>query len=348
MDSPNVEKTQENIIIYDWLSFSTKIHSIADLKEYMGIEKLPFQEIYGFYGYNKRLTYEGISILYDGCQPDMGILVEMSGQGCRTFESEGNGNYENIFDMIKYEKKDMNITRLDVAFDDHTGIFNMKRLKKDAEAKNFVSKTRSGETINDLDTGGITVTHGKKCSDIFIRIYDKAKERGFTDGRHWARFEVMLRDGNAFGFISNEKPIGEKFRGVVYNYLRYVIPDKSNKNKSRWKNTKYWDKFIEAAEKIKIYQKPGTEYNEENLERFVLRNSGNSINAFRKIYGDKNLLKALDLQPKTYSLKQKALIEKYAGKRKKIPYLVLQAKKSREKHEKDKEMFREFVKELEE
>jgi len=112
--------------------------------------------------------------------------------------------------------------------------------------------------------------------------------------------------------------------GVVYNYFRYVIPNKTDTNKRRWSDTTYWQKFIQSAEKIRIYQKPGIEYNEINLETFVLRNSGNSINVFRKIYGDKNLIRALDLidSGANYSLKQQKLMEKYKGKAVQTPGII--------------------------
>jgi len=188
---------------------------------------------------------------------------------------------------------------------------DITKLCGDVEAGNYISRTRNFEVIN--SNKGRTVIHGSKSSGVFIRIYDKAKERGHTDGRHWVRFELQLRDGNALGFIKNDADIGGKFLGVVYNYLRYVIPNKTDTNKRRWSDTTYWKKFIQSAEKIRIYQKPGIEYNEINLETFVLRNSGNSINVFRKIYGDKNLISALDLIDRgaNYSLKQQKLIGKY-------------------------------------
>ena len=50
----------------------------------------------------------------------MGVCVEMSGKGCRTFEEFGNGDYEWIFTLVRQQQPDgeMKITRLDVAYDD--------------------------------------------------------------------------------------------------------------------------------------------------------------------------------------------------------------------------------------
>ena len=308
------EKTK-NIIIYDWLSFSSKIHTVEQIIEFIGLANIPFQEIYGFYGYSKRITYEGVSILYDGHAPNMGIMVDMSGQGCRTFETLGTGDWESVFELIKSEQseKAMNITRLDIAYDDHEGILDITKISSDTEAGNYISRTRNYEVIN--SNKGKTVVHGSKSSGVLIRIYDKAKERGHTDGRHWVRLELQLRDGNALGFIQNETPIGKKFLGVVYNYLRYVVPSKTDTNKRRWFDTAYWQNFTKSTKKIRIYQKPGIEYNEKSLEAFVLRNSGNSINVFRKIFGDDNLILSLDIKDSeaNYSRKQIKLIERYKG-----------------------------------
>jgi len=316
--------TKENIIIYDWLSFSSKIHSVEQIKEIIGFADVKFQEIYGFYGYSKRITYEGVSILYGGHAPNMGVMLDMSGQGCRTFETLGSGNWESLFALIKQgqNKKLINISRLDIAYDDHIGILDIEKISNDTEAGNYIAKTRNYEVIN--SNKGRTVNHGSKASGAYIRIYDKAKERGYTDGCHWIRLELQLRDKNALGFVQNDTAIGVKFLGVVYNYLRYVVPSATDTNKRRWVDADYWRNFVESTQKIQIYQKPGIEYNERSLETFVLRNSGNSINVFRRIFGDQNLLHALDIidSKATYSLKQQKLIKKYEGHPVQTPAII--------------------------
>jgi len=316
--------TKKNVILYDWLSFSSKIHTVKQIKELLGLTDVPFQEIYGFYGYSKRITYEGVSILYDGHMPGMGVMLDMSGQGCRTFETLGTGDWDFLFELVKrwQDAKGMNISRLDIAYDDYEGILDITQICNDTEAGYYIARTRNFEIIN--SNKGKTVVHGSKSSGVFIRIYDKAKERGQTDGRHWVRFELQLRDGNALGFIQNDTTIGKKFLGVVANYLRYVAPNEADTNKRRWPDTAYWQSFVQSAERIHIYQKPGTEYNEMNLEIFVLRNSGNSINVFRKIYGDDNLIRALDIRDRAanYSPKQKVLIERYKDLSAQTPMIV--------------------------
>ena len=326
MDTHAQADKRENVIIYDWLSLSSKVHTVEQIIELIGFTRAKFQEIYGFYGYNKRITYEGVSILYDGHSPNMGVMLDMSGQGCRTFETFGTGNWESLFDLIKHWQvnKLMNITRLDIAYDDHEGILDIAKISNDTEAGNYIAKTRNYEVI--ISSKGRTVAHGSKSSGVYIRIYDKAKERGYTNDCHWIRLELQLRDKNALGFIQNDAAIGIKFIGVVYNYLRYVMPNATDTNKRRWIDTDYWQTFIKSVKKIRIHQKPGVEYNERNLEAFVLRNSGNSINVFRKIFGDENLIRALDIidNEANYSLKQKKLIDKYDGQSVQTPAIIFE------------------------
>lgn len=45
--------------------------------------------------------------------------------GCRAFESFGSGNYEALFDGAHLEPEDVHTTRLNIAFDDHSGLLDI-------------------------------------------------------------------------------------------------------------------------------------------------------------------------------------------------------------------------------
>ena len=47
----------------------------------------------------------------------------------------------------------------------------------------------------------------------------------------------------------------------------------------------YWDNLCGSAQRIKLYSKPGVEYNMGNLERFVFEQAGNAIATYQTIYG---------------------------------------------------------------
>lgn len=190
----------ENKIIYDWVSITSKIHSPDNFIALLGLNKdsIVWEQVKGAHGYQDRLYWEKISIHYNGTE-DMGIWLEMSGQGCRAFESFGTGNYEALFDEVFDNPDQMNITRLDVAFDDHSGLLDINQICQDTKAQEYISRFKGWEVI-DSDKGS-SVTLGSKSSEILIRIYDKAAERGFLDGRHWVRVELQLRRERARSFL---------------------------------------------------------------------------------------------------------------------------------------------------
>ena len=268
----------ENLVIYDWLSFTSKVHTPDDLIAALGLTDVPWIETKGARGYQDRKYFSCISIHYNG-RADMGVWVEMSGQGCRTFESLSKVTWEGIFSFIR--ENGLKITRLDVAYDDHTGILDIMRIAGDTQNSMYISKSDYWETV--LSSKGTTVQIGSPQSKVLIRIYDKAAERGKTD-EHWIRVELQMRDDRAIQFTKIPLPIGQAFAGVLLNYLRFVEPG-DDSNRWRWPMTDYWFDLVQDAEKISIYQTPGMEYNEERCKNYVINQAGNAIDACIQMYG---------------------------------------------------------------
>ena len=200
----------------------------------------------------------------------------------------------------------MSLTRLDVAFDDQDGILDFPRLISDTLAEDsdydspcMVSKFRikSAEISRPSNTEGSTLYWGSKHSDFFIRTYDKAKERGFTD-RHWIRMEMQMRRKYAMNFMktafqNGQEELRETFLGVLREYVRFVDDPGGDSNKRRWPTKAYWQKFLDGAEFVKLWDKPGVEYNFFNLYNYVVRQAGNAIDAYVKICGREALDQAL-------------------------------------------------------
>ena len=211
-----------NKVIYDALSFTSKIHSTKEIIEALGLENASWQVVKGSHGYRDRLYFDYISIHYNGTD-EMGIWCELTGQGCRTFETLGNGNYDAIFAEILSEPEGMNITRLDVAFDDHDGILDLALIAIDTKEQNYISRFKDWQIIE--GNKDFSINHGSMKSEIFIRIYDKALERGYTDGRHWVRVELQMRRDRARKYIEIGKDSGATFSSVLNTYLRYCYSD---------------------------------------------------------------------------------------------------------------------------
>lgn len=317
----------ENFILFDWVSITSKIHSPQDFIQMLGLAlpEIVWEEVRGAHGYQQRLFWEHISIHYNG-REDMGVWLEMTGQGCRAFETFGTGDYLSLFQEVFDEPDAVHFTRLDVAFDDHTGLLPIKQIADDTyEIEDgvpvyFVSKFRKKDVLwehTDNDPRpGLSIYHGRKVSDCLIRIYDKAAERHFFD-RHWVRVELQLRDERAQAFaqqVLSGADIGLLYHGVIYNYLRYVDPDPFDSNRWRWPMKGYWSEFLGAAARIRLWQQPGADYNILNCEDFVFRQAGAAIHTLLEIYGTKVFVQKLEEQRGVLSAKYQRLLAECKGR----------------------------------
>lgn len=245
---------------------------------------------------------------------DMGICVNFSGQGCRAFETEG-GDWLHLFkrfqgdipwaavhespvDFCRAFKKDrrFNVTRLDLAFDDHTDFIDINRVRYDVEDGNFLSRatyvdyTWSHDQREDIK--GLSIGIGSKKSKVYVRIYDKAAERGFKD-RHWVRCELQLRDDRALvamAQILDTGHVGCTVAGILRNYITFRTPS-SDTNKSRWPIAYYWQRVIGQMEKISLWIKPGEPYNIHKSEVWLKKQYGQLISTLDMIQDPGKLIK---------------------------------------------------------
>ena len=301
-------------MIYDWVSISSRIHSVQNFIDLLGLnyEGIEWEQTKGAFGYRDRLYWEKISIHYNG-REDMGILLEMSGQGCRAFESFGSGDYQAFFDEVFENPEEVHLTRLDVAFDDHEGLLSIDQLCDDSRNAEFISKFKSGNvTYGLIDDPGKSVTFGSRSSEILIRIYDKAAERGFTDGRHWVRVELQLRRDRALAFLNDEAELGDRFRGVLGNYLRFIDePDGEDSNRWRWPMKSYWAQLLDGVQRVVLFTCPGADYNMMNVENFVFKQAGGAIYTYLECFGIEKFLDQLRHRGVPLNAKYKSLLAQY-------------------------------------
>jgi phage replication initiation protein len=305
------EDSEENLILYDWLSVTSHVDSPQSVIKLLGMDNVQFTEMYGFHGYKRRLFYDGISINFDG-KENMGINLEMSGQGCRVFETFGHGDWQSLFKLFTFDDKTYNITRLDIAYDDHIGLLDISKIARSTRKGWYVARSQNNDTIYSTrkKIKGISVNIGSKQSDVLIRIYDKAAERKLID-RHWIRCELQLRRERALNFILIEKPIGEAFSGVLHNYLSYVRPTGTDSNIRRWKQEQFWTDFVKSIEKISLYTKKDIEYNLSRVERYIFKQAGNSIDTYIQCVGIDYFLENLRKRETYLNIHQRALIDQY-------------------------------------
>lgn len=70
----------ENLVLYDWVSITSKIHTPEQIISLIGMDSVTWETIKGAHGYRDRLYWNCISIHFNG-SPDQGVWLEMSGQG---------------------------------------------------------------------------------------------------------------------------------------------------------------------------------------------------------------------------------------------------------------------------
>lgn len=294
------------MFLVDWFSVSSKVDNLKTIIDLLGLSEITFEETKGFNGYANSLFYNSIRINYNGFTPDMGIFVDMSGVGCRAFETFSTTTFETLFAYVNENEFDYNITRLDVAFDDKDSIIPIKQLEQDTRKENFISKFRKWGIEETSD--GDTVYQGSKKSDIMLRIYDKASER-HVEG-HWVRVELQLRRERAGEFVRqyvSGTSLGDMFSGVLYNYIRYVTPC-DNPRKDRWNMRKYWQKLINSAVKVKLFTPCNLEYNMMNLHNFVVKQAGGAVKTYIDIMGYDKLQEALEERKTPLNLKYQRLL----------------------------------------
>lgn len=315
---------KENRILIDWFSFSCRSVSKENIVELLSMQDVQFENIFGCAGYSDRLYYQGISIHYGNAGGTRfghsieGVWLEMSGQGCRTFERFGSGDWVRLFDFCVSNKEYVTVNRLDLAYDDFLGFLDMEKIVDDTEKLNFVSKFRSpSEVIKsiDLTTGevGCTVNHGRKGSDTFIRIYDKRFEQHCQEiCSHWVRCEIMLRHDRASVAVELllEKEVDELYFLILNNYLRYIQSDSSDSNKWRIPQADHWKKFSESVTtyRISLFACPDEDYTVNRLDNYVENMAGGAIYTYIKIHGVENLIEAVKCKFNFLNPKYKLLL----------------------------------------
>lgn len=273
------ERTQhgENCILYDWLTFSSPLFDLDSIKDFLGlfgmsgwVDNLPSR-----YHYAHRAQLNGIHIHYTPADNpgkyNPGVCVEFSGSGCRFFETVSQLDMQGLCDLLI--SSGFHVSRVDVAYDDFQGFIDLQQMAGQASRFEFTSRCQAREIvdsskISDSKDSGLSIMHGSRSSHIFIRCYDKRYERSRFDLPHWVRLEIMLRDANAVGFLQASGSIGEKWAGVLNNYLAYRDPTEDT-NKRRWPVSEWWKTLLSSAERLSVASRKDEDYNLNKFREFV-------------------------------------------------------------------------------
>lgn len=303
---------KNNVFLIDWLTVVFHAETVTGIQLKLGLldPSIPWETEHSFKnGYPMQTSWSNINIRWGADDPafykddekssaaqkarnDMGICLDMSGQGCRTFEQFSNVDWFELLTEIFRSEGRIHITRLDLAYDDHVGILDIYQIEKDVRDRYYVSKSKKSMIIwsddQDEDLQGLTIEVGSRKSEVLIRIYNKAAERGYDHNKHWIRVELQLRKDRAHEAakkLFQRDRVGIVAGGILRNYCTFRTPAEDT-NKSRWPMAPYWDKLILDMERISIWISPGEPYNFSKAENHFVHQFGQFIQTYAVIHGD--------------------------------------------------------------
>lgn len=294
-------------VLIDWLTFTVKNcqDPYTVIAWYLGLDGSLFQEMpYGLNGYDHVLEFNDIQVMYAPREnanfQDMGVCVSMSGNGCRTFETysklsldgctdtQGTVNtvFPALFQLICCNE--CNVSRIDIACDDHAGALDMSQIVEACMSNNINSRMQKRQIVQSfdgVDNAGTTVYLGAPSSDFRVRIYDKAKEQGDFKS-HWIRVELVLRGKNAKAFVENFvncESIGKLTTGVINNKFSFI--DRDDCNISRCSVCGWWLEFMESLEAIELFSREVVTHSIEEVSDWVVRQVAPSLGLLFKAFG---------------------------------------------------------------
>lgn len=313
---------QEPIFLIDWLTFSISSESNFDIEhviEFLGLDSIDssrWQVRKGNRFYRESISFENIIIYYNGINDKNYILVEMSGQGCRTFETFSTVDFYFLFERIINDNY-FNITHIDIAADFKYDIIPLKQVARQVDEGEYVTPSRSYSVIS--SSKGITVYIGDNESDRMLRIYDKKSERFhkkvIVDCDVWIRFELVLRRDFANLFISDllytVQDIGQCYKNHLYNFVRFIKMDATRKE--RCSDSDWYSDFIGEIEPVKKITRCDQEYAFEKLDYWVTDNMNSAIRTYVDIFGWDSLKESIERKKKPLSAKYYKLQQQSRG-----------------------------------
>ena len=239
-----------NTITIDYVTFVWDTKTVSEAIHALGLSASTWTTKAGHYPYAHIQRAGNLSIAYDNYD-ERGVFVTLTSQGCREFENNSSIGWTDLFGIIRGGEGHM--TRLDIAFDDRTGLLDMQQMKHDRNAANYrslLSYTAEHRSHKE-NIMGMSLYFGAKGSNTNIRIYDKDAEQGGL-GTHWIRVELQLRDAYADTVVKSGLSIPCIFSSVLKKYLVFLQPNPTDSNKCRWPVAPYWNTLLEGAQTLTL------------------------------------------------------------------------------------------------
>lgn len=240
--------------------------------------------------YSQGLRCGGVSLWYGG-QFSMGIGLEVTGDGCRELEMTLAGQGWPAF-LSKLVKLGARFSRLDVAIDDREGLLSLNKISRCCDNGTKVTRLRHTSRLSHSDSrSGHEITtgyvYGSPESDTMLRIYNKALEQ--SNHNHHIRVELQTRRKKS-AELAKRLATGDS--GIIAGVIAATIDFKVKgvgSHRYRWKSQKWWEDFLEQAEKVRLSIAPSHQSLQKSM--VALENQyGMTMARVVREYGEPRLL----------------------------------------------------------
>lgn len=171
------------------------------------------EECTGFHGYNAGRKYQdGRLEMWHNERPDMGLHIQWSGTAASSAPVDA-------LSLVAYlEASGFSFTRLDLAIDVIGYHFKPQTATEHIKNGDYVCRAQKFPQWGDPKNPGYTQYVGKRPSEIYICIYDKAAELGI--GSDHTRVELRVHKGRAQK-AAQAILRGVDFRQLVLGFIRF-------------------------------------------------------------------------------------------------------------------------------
>ncbi len=207
MPYPSAEKVSERC---DWIAFTVPFYK--DLK-WPDIVIDQWKDIRPIRNYNKaQENAQGVKLFWHDTRPQQGKHIILSGS---TLTRLG----DNMYGVLKWIRDgEFHVSRIDLCVDVTHSNFNPRNASYHLEKGSYKSHARSAPKWADSLQSGYTQYVGKKSSETYIRIYDKASEMGVSF--NWIRAEIVYQGDRATPAL-NAYLLHNNVRGLLSNFIQF-------------------------------------------------------------------------------------------------------------------------------
>ena len=276
----------------DWLEGTIKNRPfdevLTELKPFFSDD---FTELeYGGHHYSHSAIVCGDGRVYwSPDRPEMGVHVSLPSQALAIVC----GERDRLTLARDLRSMGMEFTRDDFCVDDTAGLLDLDVIMAAVRSGAYVTRFKKW-LIVDNSEGGRTIGFGKRGSDSYIRIYDKAKEQ--HEFGHRVRVELELRRKRAqfamLVLLDLDDP--SQMTAIVFGWIRdtldFRVPSASDETKSRWEAAEWWEEFFEFYEAVRLFI-PKKVRTREEVVAWLRKQAAPSMLVAMSVIGSEGLLK---------------------------------------------------------